>query len=141
MDTAETDKLLENIRNYELTFAASRSSGPGGQHANKVSTKVEVRFQILQSTFLSDEQKQLLVTKLAAKLTNDGVLIITSQASRSQPDNKEKAIEKLLTLIQKALTPPKKRKPTKPSPAAKAKRLENKRKQAEKKENRKAPEV
>ena len=141
MDTAETDKLLENIKDYELSFAATRSSGPGGQHANKVSTKVEVRFHILQSTFLSDEQKQLLVTKLASKLTNESELIVTSQDSRSQSDNKEKATEKLLAIIQKALTPPKKRKPTKPSPAAKAKRLENKRKQAEKKENRKGPEI
>ncbi|HPE56190.1 MAG TPA: alternative ribosome rescue aminoacyl-tRNA hydrolase ArfB [Bacteroidales bacterium] len=141
MDTAETDKLLENIRNYELSFAASRSSGPGGQHANKVSTKVEVRFHILQSTFLSDEQKQFLVTKLASKLTNESELIVTSQDSRSQSDNKEKASEKLLAIIQKVLTPPKQRKPTKPSPAAKAKRLESKRKQAEKKENRKGPKI
>jgi ribosome-associated protein len=141
MDTDAINKLLDQIRDDELTFAATRSSGPGGQHANKVSTKVEVRFHIPASDLLTPDQKAILLHKLAVKLTNDGELIVTSQATRSQADNKEKAIEKCLALLRRALTPAKKRKPTQPSPAARAKRLEEKKKQAQKKEQRRPPGV
>ncbi|MCB2220210.1 MAG: aminoacyl-tRNA hydrolase [Bacteroidetes bacterium] len=141
MDTAAINKLLEQIHDFELTFAATRSGGPGGQHANKVSTKVEVRFNIPSSDILSPEQKATLLHKLAPKLTTDGELIVTSQATRSQADNKEQAIEKCLALLRRALTPAKKRKRTKPSPAARAKRLEEKKKQAQKKEQRRPPDL
>ncbi len=141
MDTVEIDKLVKKIRDYELNFTASRSGGPGGQHANKVSTKVEVRFSILLSESLTPEQKEALLEKLKTKINAEGELIVTSQATRSQADNKEKAVEKCLALIRKALIPPKKRKPTKPSAAAKTKRLEEKKKHSEKKEHRKPPEI
>ena len=141
MDENEINKLLQTIRDHELIFSASRSSGPGGQHVNKASTKVEIRFNIPESEILSDEQKSMLQEKFANKITTGGELIATSQATRSQLDNKEKAIEKLLKMIEKSLLPPKKRKPTKPTRAAKEKRLEEKKKLSEKKEKRKQPEI
>ncbi|MCK9400854.1 MAG: aminoacyl-tRNA hydrolase [Bacteroidales bacterium] len=121
----------------EFTFTASRSSGPGGQHVNKVSTKVELRFNVIESALLTAEEKEIILTKLANKINSVGELILVAQSDRSQLKNKEKVIEKLYTLLSKALTPVKKRKPTKPSRAAKEKRLEDKRIRAEKKERRK----
>lgn len=125
----------------ELVFTSSRSSGPGGQHVNKVSTKVELRFHIPNSGLLNDEEKDILLIKLKNKINSEGELIIVSQDERSQLKNKEKAIEKFYDLLQKALTPPKKRKPTKPTQASKEKRLEEKRIIADKKEKRKPPDA
>jgi ribosome-associated protein len=122
----------------ELHFSASRSSGPGGQNVNKVNTKVELRFHVASSTLLSDEEKILLIEKLLKKINSEGELILVSQTERSQMKNKEKVIEKFYSLLARALTPRKKRKPTKPSQASKEERLEEKRKQAEKKERRKS---
>ena len=131
--------MMLNDRDFisELHFTASRSSGPGGQNVNKVSTKVELRFHIDSSALLTDEEKILLLEKLAKKINSEGELILVSQTERSQMKNKEKVIEKFYTLLTRALTPQKKRKPTKPSQASKEERLEEKRKQAEKKERRK----
>jgi len=123
--------------NSELSFTASRSSGPGGQNVNKVSTKVELRFNIGKSLLLSVEEKELIRERLRKKINSEDELIIISQSERSQVRNKEKVIEKFISLIALALTPKKKRKPTKPSAAAKEKRLEEKRILAEKKESRK----
>jgi ribosome-associated protein len=123
----------------ELVYFVSRSSGPGGQHVNKVSTKVELRFNIPESRVLSSDQKQILLQKLKNKITIDGNLIIVSQESRSQLKNKEKALAKFFLLIQKALKPTRKRIPTKPSPISKKKRLESKKKHSEKKMKRKSP--
>ena len=122
---------------HELTFTASRSSGPGGQHVNKVSTKVELRFNIVNSSILSPEEKDLLLEKLAARITKDGELVVVSQSERTQLKNKEAAITRFYLLITKTLTPRKKRKPTQPPAAAGEKRLEEKRIRAEKKEHRK----
>ena len=87
----------------ELEFSTSRSSGPGGQNVNKVSTKVIIRWNLLHSTLITDEQKMLLLNKLASQLTREGELIINSQESRSQLQNKKLALEKLDTLLRKAL--------------------------------------
>jgi len=111
----------------ELVFAASRSSGPGGQHVNKVSTKVELRFDVVNSNLLKPAEKALILEKLAKKITLDGILIIVSQSERSQLRNKEKALGKFYLLIGKALTPKKKRKATRPSASSIEKRLEKKR--------------
>jgi ribosome-associated protein len=129
--------LKERNFNLEFIFTASRSSGPGGQHVNKVSTKIELRFSVLNSNLLTPEEREILLTRLASKLTAGGEIVITSQSERSQLQNKEKVIEKFFALISKALTPVKKRKPTKPSKAAKEKRLQEKRMLSEKKERRK----
>ena len=133
-----TKKVLQD-RDFspEFSFSASRSSGPGGQHVNKVSTKVELRFHIMNSALLTDEEKNLLLEKLANRITNEGELVIVSQSGRSQLKNKEAVIEKFYRLLKRVLTPRKKRKPTLPSPEAIEKRLEEKRIRAEKKERRK----
>lgn len=138
-DVSHVTMLNERDFSSELHFSASRSSGPGGQNVNKVNTKVELRFHIASSTLLSDEEKALLLEKLAKKINTEGELIIVSQTERSQIKNKEKVIEKFYALLTRALTPRKKRKPTQPSQASKEERLEEKRKQAEKKDRRKNP--
>ncbi len=121
----------------ELQFQASRSSGAGGQHVNKVSSKIELRFNIVDSSALSEDEKNLLLDKLQAKLNKNNELILTCQESRSQHKNKEIVVSKLFVLLKKSLHIPKKRKPTKPNKQAIKKRLEKKAKQALKKENRK----
>jgi len=121
----------------ELQFQASRSSGAGGQHVNKVSSKIELRFNIVDSSALSEDEKNLLLDKLQAKLNKNNELILTCQESRSQHKNKEIVVSKLFVLLKKSLYIPKKRKPTKPNKQAIKKRLEKKAKQALKKENRK----
>lgn len=117
----------------EFKFSASRSSGPGGQNVNKVSSKVELRFNVRDSQLLNDEEKEIIQAKLEKKISIEGFLVIVSQAERSQLANKEKVIEKFYTLISKTLTPQKKRKPTKTPFKARAKRLESKRLKSEKK--------
>lgn len=121
----------------ELTFSASRSSGPGGQNVNKVSTRVELRFDVNGSGLLTAEEKSIILTVLAKRINSAGELILMAQIDRSQLKNKEKVTEKFYTLLTKALTPVKKRKPTRPSMAAKEKRLEEKQARSEKKERRK----
>lgn len=123
----------------EFSFQASRSSGAGGQNVNKVNSRIELRFSITDSLILSDEEKAMLFAKLSSKLTDDGTLIITSQVSRSQLENKELCIEKLYQIIEKALTPKKPRRPTKPTAASKRKRLDEKKGNSEKKQMRRKP--
>ncbi len=120
----------------ELTFSASRSSGPGGQNVNKVSTKMELRFNVSNSMLLSREEKELILEKLVKRINQEGELVLVSQSERSQLKNKEQVTEKFYDLLTKALTPRKKRKPTKPSAESIEKRLEEKRLQGEKKRRR-----
>jgi len=125
----------------EITFKTSRSGGKGGQHVNKVSTKVELIFNIGNSTLFSDTQKLLLIEKLSRKLDSEGNLHIVSQEDRSQLANKENAIEKTLITLKKALHVQKKRKPTKIPKSIIEKRLNTKSVTSSKKENRKRPEL
>ena len=118
----------------ELLFSASRSSGPGGQNVNKVSTKITLKWDVAQSQSINPEQKELLLKKLFSRLTTEGVLILTAQDNRSQLQNKEAAILKLDQLLEQAFKQKKIRKPSKPSKAAKRKRMDNKKKHGEKKE-------
>ncbi len=121
----------------EMVFSASLSSGAGGQHVNKVNTKVELRFHIDNSEVLNDKQKEILKEKLAKRINKEGFILFTSQTERSQLKNKEKVTARFFSIFENALKPVKKRKPTKPSKASKEKRLTNKRIQSEKKAGRK----
>src|SRR4030042_6472417 len=95
----------------ELIFNATRSSGPGGQHVNKVSTRMELRFDVIASKQLNEKEKQIILTRLKSRISKEGVLILVSQSERSQHDNKINVIEKFNKIIEKALTPVKKPKP------------------------------
>ena len=125
-------KQLEN----EMTFATSRSSGPGGQNVNKVNSKVELRFNVQQSNSLTDMEKQHIIVRCKNRINNDGEIIITAQVERSQLQNKEQALKKFFMLIESALKPVKKRKPTKPSRSSIEKRLKNKKLKSEIKSSR-----
>lgn len=125
----------------ELTFKAIRSSGSGGQHVNKVSSKVELHFDIKNSSGLNDKHKLLLLNTLKTKLTNNKELILQCDETRSQHKNKEIVIERFLEIIKKGLVVPKKRKSTKIPRSAIKKRLKNKRLQSEKKAIRKKPDL
>ena len=124
------------IPEAELRWTAVRASGPGGQNVNKVASKVDLRFDFEDSTALSDELKARLRQKAAARLDAEGLIQITSQLTRNQPDNLEDARQKLAALLASALTVPKARRKTKPSRAKKARRVADKRVHAEKKQNR-----
>lgn len=121
----------------ELTFKTSRSSGAGGQNVNKVETSVTVLWDIQESGIFSGHQKDLIQTKLKNRINAEGILFLTVSESRTQLVNKNKAVEKILELVNQALIIPKKRFATQPSKGQKQKRLDSKKKLSEKKENRK----
>ena len=121
----------------EFNFSSSRSGGKGGQNVNKVNSKVLLSFNVGESSLLSDDEKKLILDKCSSKINAEGFLQIVSQTERTQLSNKKICIDKFYALIQKALTPVKKRKKTKPSKAVKEKRLTDKKKQSEKKQSRK----
>lgn len=120
--------------NKELDFTASRSEGPGGQNVNKVNSKITLRWDIANSLILTDEEKTKINEKLSSFITKDGVLILSAQDKRSQLQNKEAVLEKLDWLLLKAFEERKKRKPTKPSKAAKDERIREKKLRSEKKQ-------
>ena len=120
----------------EITYKTSRSGGKGGQNVNKVSSKVELLFDIANSDLFTDDDKALLAEKLQNRLNKDGLVQVICDEERSQYLNKEKAVERLIALLGRALQVQKVRKPTKVSKAAKAARLDSKKKQSAKKENR-----
>ncbi|MEM1258101.1 MAG: alternative ribosome rescue aminoacyl-tRNA hydrolase ArfB [Bacteroidota bacterium] len=123
----------------ELRFKAIRSGGAGGQHVNKVSSKVELSFDVLNSNGLNDDEKELLLRKLSNRLTKENILILQCDEARSQHQNKNLIIKRFFELLKKALRMPKKRKPTKPSKSSIEKRLKSKGKTSEKKANRRKP--
>jgi ribosome-associated protein len=115
----------------ELEYRATRSGGPGGQHVNTSSTRIELTWDVANSPSLSDAQRERLLDKLAARMDSSGVLRITESGSRSQLQNKETATARLAELVAAALHLPKPRKKTRPPKASREKRLQTKRRRSE----------
>jgi ribosome-associated protein len=123
----------------EFSFKAVRSSGAGGQNVNKVSSKVVLTFDLINSKGLTEEEKTVLQTKIATKLTQDRILILTSEEDRSQLKNKQTVIKKCFRLLENGLKVPKVRKETKIPRSVKEKRLNAKKVMSVLKQNRKKP--
>ncbi len=123
----------------ELQFKAVRSSGSGGQNVNKVSSKVILSFDVISSSGLDVDEKELITKKLNTKLTNENVLILNCDEDRSQLKNKEIVIKRFFEMIEKALTKTKKRKPTVVPKSVVEKRIKEKKSNAEIKQSRKKP--
>jgi ribosome-associated protein len=126
-----------DILHPELKFKAVRSSGKGGQHVNKVSSKIELYFDVSNSMVLTEDQKKLILAKLAGRVNSEGILMLDSQESRSQFRNKQIAIKKFDELIRTSFIKKKARIKSKPSLGAVARRIESKKKLGEKKALRK----
>lgn len=132
----DSEKLIS-----EITLKAIRSSGSGGQNVNKVSTKIELQFDVMNSLELDEDERALILENLNTRLTKNNILILQCDESRSQLKNKQLVKERFLILIEEALIVQKKRIPTKTPKSVKRKRLKNKKQNAEKKANRKKPDI
>ncbi len=120
----------------ELSFSASRGGGPGGQHVNKVASRVTLRFDVMHSRSLGDDQRQALLDKLSSRLTRDGVLLLSSHESRSQVANREEVVRRFAKLLREGLQRPRKRRPTRPTRGARERRLESKKRRSGVKQSR-----
>ena len=129
------------IDEQDLEFTFIHSSGPGGQNVNKVSSAVQLRFNVRETTSLPVEVKQRLVRLAGGRMTSDEILIIEARQYRSQEKNRKAAQERLIRLIQQAVEPPKPRHKTKPTRASITRRLESKRKRGEIKRMRRDSEI
>lgn len=125
----------------EFEFIASRSSGPGGQNVNKVSSKIQLRWKVLESPSLSDSQRAMIVDHLKRRITREGVLHVTSERYRDQPKNRADVLEKLAELLKDALTPETVRKETRVPRRVKEGRLRDKRHRSDTKAGRRRPDV
>jgi ribosome-associated protein len=123
-----TDRISVDEAELEESFV--RASGPGGQNVNKLSTAVQLRFDVRRSPSLPNEVAVRLMRLAGSRLTKDGILVITAQNQRTQEGNRRDARDRLIALIRQAAIVPRKRRPTKPSKAAKAKRLEGKKRRS-----------
>lgn len=128
-----------SIPRNELDVRVSRSSGAGGQHVNKTSSRVEIFWNIPASRVLTDEQRARLLDRLSSKLTTEGSIRVVASDMRSQSRNRDLAEERLAELVRRALIVPRKRKPTRPTRAAKEARLETKKRHSNKKRERQDP--
>ena len=124
------------IPEQELTFEFIRASGPGGQNVNKVSTAVRLRFDVRNSAALADEVKLRLLVLAGRRATKEGELVLLGQRHRTQEKNRQDVVERLEELVARALVAPRKRRATRPTRAAGARRLRAKKLQAERKRGR-----
>ena len=128
-----------SIDEAELEWGFSRSGGPGGQHANTSSTKVELRWDVSRTDALSDAQRELVLRRLGTRINNDGVLVLQSSEYRSQTRNREAVLARFATLLGEALYTQASRRPTKPTKAARRRRLDTKRRRSQTKTLRRPP--
>lgn len=134
-----TDGTHLSIPRTEVDVRVSRASGPGGQHVNKTSSRVELYWNVRHSAVLTDDQRERLLKRLASRLTEDGTLRIVSAATRSQHRNREIAEERLHEVVRRALAMPKKRRRTAPTAASREARLASKHRHSQKKALRRLP--
>ncbi len=132
-----SDRVRIPAHEVELSYA--RSGGPGGQHVNKTSSKVLLRWNPTTSEALSEEDRQRLVAKLASRLTEEGDLLITSERNREQSRNVDDAVAKLVDVVRAALKRERKRRKTKPTRASQQRRLDSKKRRGETKRGRRRP--
>jgi ribosome-associated protein len=118
------------IPDSEISMGFVRADGPGGQHVNKTATAVQLRFDVRHSPSLPDAVRRRLERLAGRRLTGEGVLVIDARSHRSQKQNRDEALERLRHLIEAASRPPRTRRPTKPTAASRRRRLENKRRRA-----------
>lgn len=128
-----------SIPEAEIDVSFARAGGPGGQHVNTSSTKVELRFDVATSPSLTEEQRARLLERLSSRLTNDGVLVLHASEHRSQTRNREAVVARFAELLRDALRTSKLRRPTRPSRGAKERRLDEKKRRAETKRLRQPP--
>jgi ribosome-associated protein len=129
---------LVAIPRGELQYRATRAGGPGGQHVNTSSTRIELLWDLPNSRAVSDEERERIREKLAPRLDSEGMVRIVASDRRSQQQNRQAADERLASLVRRALHVPKRRRPTKPPRAAKERRLSDKKRLSEKKRERRA---
>lgn len=129
------------IDDSEVQLAFVRASGPGGQNVNKVSSAVQLRFDVRRSSSLPDAVKARLARLAGRRMTDEGVLVIDARRYRTQEHNRIDAVERLVALLRQAAQPPRARKPTRPGSAARAARLEEKRRRAAVKRRRQMPDA
>lgn len=125
-----------SIPEGELDFEFTTSSGPGGQHANKASTRVRLAWDVAHSDSITDRQRQLIMKRLSSRINKHGILQLWCQATRSQSGNREEVKRRFVELVRSALKRQKKRKRTRPTAGSKRRRLEQKRKHSQKKQRR-----
>ena len=125
----------------ELQFTYARSSGPGGQNVNKVNSKAVLRWRPSESTGLNAAVRNRFINTYGSRLTNEGDLVLSSQRSRDQPKNTQDCLNRLKAMVLAVATPPKTRRPTKPSKGSKERRLKEKKNLSGKKQNRKPPKM
>ena len=120
----------------EITFRATRAGGPGGQHVNTSSTRIELLWDVTRSTVIGEDVRARLLEKLASRIDASGMVRVVASDRRSQSQNREAAAERLAKLVRQALVVPRKRRPTRPTAASKEQRLAEKKRRGERKRDR-----